>query len=207
MTDAPTSVGKAHPLLTVVPDSNGGDRRPADSSSSSLIDEIVREGARRMPAEALKAEVDAYLAQFADERDEHGRRPVVRNGSHQPREILTAVGAIDVTAPRVNDKRIGPDTGERQRFSSAILPPWARKTPQITEVLPLLYRYGLSVPAFLCGCVLGDGGFLSYVAFSSSSLNALLLGSGLEGVLTRKRILRNGVQQLPVNSVHHRRCW
>ena len=102
-----------------------------------------------MLAEALKAEVDAYIAQFADERDEHGRRLVVRNGSHQPREILTAAGAIEVTAPRINDKRIDPETGERQRFSSSILPPWARKTPKITEVLPLLYLHGLSSGDFV----------------------------------------------------------
>ncbi len=49
-----------------------------------------------------------------------------------------------MTAPRVNDKRVDPETGERQRFSSAILPAWARKSPQVTEVLPLLYLHGLS---------------------------------------------------------------
>jgi hypothetical protein len=55
-----------------------------------------------------------------------------------------------VTVPRVKDKRTDPETGERMRFASAILPPWARKTPKITEVLPLLYLHGLSwdfVPA------------------------------------------------------------
>nr|WP_239162359.1 IS256 family transposase [Acrocarpospora phusangensis] len=149
MTDAPTPVGKAHPLLTVVPDPADGDHTPGGSCSSSLIDEIVREGARRMLAEALKAEVDAYIAAFVGERDEHGRRLVVRNGSHQSREILTAAGAIEVTAPRVNDKRIDAETGERRRFSSAILPPWARKTPKITEVLPLLYLHGLSSGDFV----------------------------------------------------------
>lgn len=102
-----------------------------------------------MLAEALKAEVDAYIAQFADERDEHGRRLVVRNGTHQTREILTAAGAIEVTVPRINDKRIDTETGERQHFSSSILPPWARKTPQITEVLPLLYLHGLSSGDFV----------------------------------------------------------
>jgi len=114
-----------------------------------LIDEIVREGARRMLAEALQAEVDAYICQFAAERDEHGRRLVVRNGYHDPREVLTSAGAVEVTAPRVNDKRVDPDTGERERFSSAILPPWARKTPKITEVLPLLYLHGLSSGDFI----------------------------------------------------------
>ncbi|GIH29827.1 IS256 family transposase [Acrocarpospora phusangensis] len=136
-------------MLTVVPDPADGDHTPGGSCSSSLIDEIVREGARRMLAEALKAEVDAYIAAFVGERDEHGRRLVVRNGSHQSREILTAAGAIEVTAPRVNDKRIDAETGERRRFSSAILPPWARKTPKITEVLPLLYLHGLSSGDFV----------------------------------------------------------
>ncbi|GIH77147.1 IS256 family transposase [Planobispora longispora] len=112
--------------------------------SAALIDQLVREGARRMLAAALQAEVDAYISAFADERDEAGRRLVVRNGSHAPREILTAAGAIEVRAPRVNDKRTDPVTGERQRFSSSILPPWCRKTPKVSEVLPLLYLHGLS---------------------------------------------------------------
>src|SRR5713226_10439732 len=98
-------------MLTVAPDPPAGDDRPADGSSS-LIDEIVREGARRMLAEALQAEVDAYIAQLAGERDENGRRLVVRNGYHQSREVLTSAGAVQVTVPRVNDKRADPGTGE-----------------------------------------------------------------------------------------------
>ncbi|MEV0709633.1 IS256 family transposase [Nocardia aurea] len=113
-------------------------------SARSLLDEIVREGARQMLAAALKAEVAAYVAQFADQRDENGHRLVVRNGYHGEREVLTAAGAVTVRAPRVNDKRVDPETGERQRFSSAILPAWARKSPQVSEVLPLLYLHGLS---------------------------------------------------------------
>jgi transposase-like protein len=128
-----------------------------------LIDELVREGARRMLAEALQAEVEAYIARHAGERDEGGRRLVVRNGSHQPREVLTSAGAVEVVAPRVNDRRTDPLTGERLRFSSAILPPWCRKTPKITEVLPLLYLHGLSsgdfVPAL--GQFLGSSAGLS----------------------------------------------
>ena len=128
-----------------------------------MIDQIVREGARKMLAAALQAEVDAYVAAFADERDEAGRRLVVRNGSHAPREILTAAGAIEVKAPRVNDKRLDEETGERRRFTSAILPAWCRKTPQISEVLPLLYLHGLSsgdfVPAL--GQFLGSSAGLS----------------------------------------------
>lgn len=136
-------------MLTVVPDPASGDNDQSATGKSPLIDQIVREGARRMLAEALRAEVDAYIAAFADERDEHGRRLVVRNGYHQPREVLTAAGAVEVTAPRVNDKRVDPKTGERKRFASAILPAWARKTPKITEVLPLLYLHGLSSGDFV----------------------------------------------------------
>jgi transposase-like protein len=149
-------------MFTVVPDDCPGQPGAADGSLS-LIDEIVREGARRMLAEALQAEVDAYITQFAAERDENGRRLVVRNGCHQSREVLTSAGAVQVTAPRVNDKRADPVTGERKRFSSAILPPWARKTPKVTEVLPLLYLHGLSsgdfVPAL--GQFLGSSAGLS----------------------------------------------
>jgi len=117
--------------------------------SSSFIDEVVREGARRMLAEALRAEVDAYIVRFTDVRDESGHRLVVRNGCHHPRDVLTSAGSVQVTAPRVNDKRVDAETGERQRFSSAILPPWARKTPKISEVLPLLYLHGLSTGDFV----------------------------------------------------------
>jgi len=149
-------------VLTVIPEEFDG-RNPADVGSSSLIDQIVREGARRMLAAALQAEVDAYTAQFVDQLDENGRRLVVRNGSHQPREVLTSAGAVQVTAPRVNDKRVDPDTGDRARFSSAILPAWARKTPKVTEVLPLLYLHGLSTSDFgpALGQFLGSSAGLS----------------------------------------------
>jgi len=128
-------------VLNVVPDLPAV--LPADGPSS-LIDQIVREGARQMLAAALQAEVAAYVEQFADVRGEDGRRLVVRNGSALPRTVVTSAGAVEVTAPRVNDKRTDPGSGERMRFSSAILPSWARKTPQVTEVLPLLYLHGLS---------------------------------------------------------------
>ena len=150
-------------MLTVVPEAADADDPRGGGAVRSLIDEIVRDGARRMLAEALQAEVDAYIAQFAGERDENGRRLVVRNGSHQPREVLTSAGAVEVTAPRVNDRRIDPDTGQRARFASAILPAWCRKTPKITEVLPLLYLHGLSTGDFVpaLGQFLGSSAGLS----------------------------------------------
>ena len=145
----------------------------------SVIDQIVRDGARRMLAEALQAEVDAYIAQFSGERDVNGRQLVVRNGSHQPREVLTSAGAVGVVAPRVNDRRTDPETGERCRFSSAILPPWCRKTPKINEVLPLLYLHGLSTGDF--GPALGQ--FLG----SSAGLSASVITRMTETWKTEQR--------------------
>jgi len=113
------------------------------------LDEIVREGARRMLAAALEEEVAAYIAALAGERDGAGRRLVVRNGHARPREVATVAGAIEVRAPRVNDRRVDEATGERSRFRSAILPPWCRRSPKVTEVLPLLYLHGLSSKDFV----------------------------------------------------------
>jgi putative transposase len=73
---------------------------------------------------------------------------VVRDGHHQAREVTTAAGAVLVRAPRINDKRTDEATGERRRFSSAILPAWSRKSPRVAEVLPLLYLHGLSTSDF-----------------------------------------------------------
>jgi putative transposase len=113
------------------------------------LDELAREGARRMLAAALEAEVDAYLAAHAAERDEGGRRLVVRNGHARQREVATVAGAIPVRAPRVDDRRVDPVTGQRARFRSVILPPWCRRSPKVAEVLPLLYLHGLSTGDFV----------------------------------------------------------
>nr|WP_085986119.1 IS256 family transposase [Micromonospora sp. ATCC 39149]QLJ99141.1 IS256 family transposase [Micromonospora carbonacea] len=128
----------------------------------SLIDEIVRDGARRMLAAALEAEVAAYIAAHADQVDAQGRRLVVRNGHARSRQVLTSAGAVEVSTPRVNDKRVD-ETGERRRFASAILPAWCRKSPKISEVLPLLYLHGLSSQDFVPALeqFLGTGSGLS----------------------------------------------
>jgi transposase-like protein len=133
-------------MLTVIHDSESSNDNAG--ASRSLLDEIVRDGARQMLAAALAAEVAAYVDAHAGEVDENGRRRVVRNGHHYERQVLTAAGAVAVRAPRVNDRRVDSETGERQRFSSVILPAWARKSPQMTEVLPLLYLHGLSTSDF-----------------------------------------------------------
>jgi putative transposase len=129
-------------MLSVVTDAQAQDELRLD------LDAIVREGARRMLAAALEAEVDAYLATHAAERDAGGRRLVVRNGHARQREVTTAAGAVAVRAPRVDDRRVDPATGQRVRFRSVVLPPWCRKSPKVAEVLPLLYLHGLSTGDF-----------------------------------------------------------
>jgi putative transposase len=119
-----------------------------NSAAGSVLDEIVRDGARQMLAAALLAEVAAHVEALRGEVDADGHRLVVRNGFHEPREVSTAAGAVPVRQPRVNDKRIDEVTGERKRFSSAILPAWSRKSPRVAEVLPLLYLHGLSSSDF-----------------------------------------------------------
>jgi len=136
-------------MLKVVHEESESNAHAPVGVGGSLLDGLVRDGARAMLAAALQAEVAAYIDAHAGEVDEAGYRLVVRNGYHQPREVATAAGAVPVRAPRVNDRRLDEASGQRQRFSSAILPAWARKSPQVAEVLPLLYLHGLSSGDFV----------------------------------------------------------
>ena len=147
-------------MFTVVQDESQAKQYVPAGVGGVMLDELAREGARRMLATALQAEVAAYIDAHADQVDEDGHRLVVRNGYHQEREVATVAGAVRVRQPRVNDKRLD-ETGERRRFASAILPAWARKSPKVAEVLPLLYLRGLSsgdfAPALeqFCGSAAG----------------------------------------------------
>ena len=98
---------------------------PSPESSEEIVltlDELAREGARRMIGAALRAEADEYVARFADELDEDGHRLVVRNGRARERKVTVGSGTVPVRAPRVSDKRVDEESGGRQRFSSKILP-------------------------------------------------------------------------------------
>lgn len=130
-------------MLKIVPEEAGREEL------AESLDEIVRDGARRMLEAALVTEVQMYLDAARDERDADGRALVVRNGRARSRAVTTAAGAIEVKAPRVNDKRIDDATGERRRFSSSILPPYLRRSPKVNAVLPLLYLHGLSTGDFV----------------------------------------------------------
>ena len=125
------------------------DEPTREDSVPSVLDEIVREGARRMLAAALQAEVDAYIDAHTDDRDERGRRLVVRNGTPEPRSITTGAGSIEIEAPRVNDRRVDEETGERCRSRSSIIPPWCRKSPKVAAVLALTYLHGVSTGDFV----------------------------------------------------------
>jgi putative transposase len=120
----------------------------AGAEMGAGLDEIVREGARRMLAAALEAEVDDYVTGLVGELDERGHRLVTRNGHAERRTVVTAAGGIEIEAPRVNDRRVDETTGERCRFASVIVPPWCRKSPKVSEVLPLLYLHGMSSSDF-----------------------------------------------------------
>jgi transposase-like protein len=111
------------------------------------LDELAREGARRMLMSALEAEVASYVEAHDKERDERGLALVVRNGKARARKLTLGVGTIEVRAPRVNDRRVD-EHGGRQRFTSEILPPYMRRSPKVAEVLPILYLRGLSTGDF-----------------------------------------------------------
>lgn len=130
-------------MLKVV---NGGTEEQADEFGLSL-DDLAREGARRMLAAALETEAAAYVERFRSERDAEGRALVVRNGKARLRRVTVGSGTVEITAPRVNDRRVDAE-GDRKRFTSAILPPYMRRSPKVAEVLPILYLRGLSTGDF-----------------------------------------------------------
>lgn len=116
-----------------------------DFSATDTLSEILRAGAQKMLKAAIEQEVNDFVKDRRDVVDEHGRRLVVRNGSLPEREILTGVGPVTISQPRVRDKR---SAGEREMFSSSILPKYLRKTKSIEELIPWLYLKGISTNDF-----------------------------------------------------------
>jgi transposase-like protein len=111
-------------------------------ATEPVLENIAREGARRMLQEAIEQEVADYIEAHRPHVDERGHRLVVRNGHKPPRSILTGCGPIQVKQPRVDDRRID-ENGERFRFTSKLLPPYLRKTKAIEELVPWLYLKGI----------------------------------------------------------------
>jgi putative transposase len=108
----------------------------------SALEDVLREGARRMLQTAIEGEVADYIAVYADYRDQAGRRVAVRNGYLPERELVTGIGSISIHQPRVRDRRAG------QRFTSKILPPFMRRIPSIDSLIPCLYLKGISTGDF-----------------------------------------------------------
>jgi len=121
--------------------------RQSDSIDDPLT-ELAREGARRMLAEALKAEADAFVASFAADLLPNGRQRVVRHGYGPDRSIQTGIGAIEVRRPKVRDRSTDFPEAEKVRFSSTILPKWARRSKSLDALLPVLYLRGISTGDF-----------------------------------------------------------
>jgi transposase-like protein len=107
------------------------------------LTEVLRQGAQRLLAQAIEAEVETLLSTYADARDEHGRQAVVRNGYLPERQVQTGIGAVPVRVPRVRDR-----SGQGIRFHSSILPPYVRRSKSVEDLLPWLYLKGVSTGDF-----------------------------------------------------------
>ena len=113
--------------------------------TKDVLGEVLRQGAQQLLAQAIEAEVADWVDRHAHLRDATGHRQVVRNGSLPARTITTGVGPVEVQQPRVHDRR---SPQEREKFTSAILPPYLRKTKSIEELIPWLYLKGVSTGDF-----------------------------------------------------------
>lgn len=127
-------------------------KKQGEEAKKSLLEEIIREGARRVLQAAIENEVSAYIDLFKDLRDATGRRMVVRHGFLPERSLLTGIGPIPVKQPRVRDKREG------KSFTSAILPRYLRRVPSLDNLIPTLYLKGISTGDFTeaLEAILGD---------------------------------------------------
>ena len=120
--------------------------RPERTLPQWPLDEVVRQGAQRLLRTALDVEVELFLERHQYLMDDHGRRSVVRNGSRPARAIVTGAGPLSIATPRVDD-RVLARQGE-PRFTSALIPPYLRRTQHIEELLPVLYLKGISTGDF-----------------------------------------------------------
>ena len=114
-------------------------------TGQDVLTEVLRDGARRMLAQAIEAEVAAWIDDHAHLKDDAGRQQVVRNGHLPERTIQTGIGPIEVQQPRVRDRR---PADQREAFTSAILPPYLRKTKSLEGLIPWLYLKGVSTGDF-----------------------------------------------------------
>ena len=116
--------------------------------TDAVLWEAARSGARRTLQAALEAEIEAHVAQHQDIRDDDGRRMVVRNGHAPSRTILTGVGAVEVSRPRLDERAAVERNPDHRRFASGVLPRFLRRTPTVEGVIAVLYLKGVSTNEF-----------------------------------------------------------
>ena len=165
---------------------------------NSVLEMMVRDAAQRMLAEALRIEADAYIQQAETQRSIDGRRLVVGNGLSQERTVQTTIGTVTVRQPRVHDRREG------ERFTSAILPPYVRRTMQIDAMVAVLYLHGVSTtrmqaalrsivgegfdamsPAVVCSII--ERWQELYTTWSQRSINERFVYIWVDGIYSRVR--------------------
>ena len=122
------------------------------TTTKDALTEVLREGAQKLLAEAVQAELEELLEEYEGQRDGQGRKRLVRNGYLPKREIQTGIGGIPVRIPRVRDRGTGEESEEIIRFRSSLVPPYLRRSKSVEELLPLLYLKGISTGGLL-GCV------------------------------------------------------
>jgi len=118
---------------------------------------ILRSGARRLLAQAIEAEADAFLAAMRGERLADGRERVVRHGHGPERQVQTGIGPVALRRAKLRDRAVDEAGADRIRFTSAILPRWSRRTRSLDALLPILYLRGVSMGDFqeALGALLG----------------------------------------------------
>src|ERR1700694_2047596 len=176
---------EAPPMLRVVEKPTG-----ENQELRTTLDELLQRGALQMLHQAPEAEVEDYITRHRGARDDCGRAQVVRNGKAPARQLVTGSGTLEVRAPRVNDRRVDAG-GQRQRFTSEILPSYMRRAPKVTEVLPILYLRGLSTGDFQAALpvLLGEDA----AGLSPTTITRLTGCAGVRFV--------DGVQSIPTNAV------
>ena len=120
--------------------------RPDRSLPLVPLDEVVRRGAQALLQRALDVEVDLFLERYQSLMDAQGHRQVIRNGHRPLRRLVTGAGPVEIATPRIDDRILA--RHDEPRFTSALIPPYLRRTPHIEELLPVLYLKGISTGDF-----------------------------------------------------------
>ncbi|MEY9120608.1 transposase-like protein [Bradyrhizobium yuanmingense] len=154
------------------------------SAADDPLTEILRNGARELLARAVEIELQAFLATTAELKLPDGRARVVRHGFGPARKIATGIGAIEIARPKVRDR--GATGAERIRFTSAILPRWARRTKSLDTLLPILYLRGISTGDF-------QEALSALLGKDAPNLSPSVI-SGLEGIVVATDSQVDGVQ-------------